>query len=65
MKVITNPNKDLVKEIKESLKNNNNFCPCRIDKTQDTKCMCKEFRDQIKQGISGECCCGLYIAEEN
>lgn len=65
MKIITNPDKGLVQEIRENLKNNENFCPCRIDKTPDTKCMCKEFRDQIKQGIAGECHCGLYIAEED
>ncbi len=65
MKVITNPDKGLVKEIEESLKNNSGFCPCRIDKMPDTKCMCKEFRDQIRQGIAGECHCGMYIAKEN
>lgn len=34
-------------------------CPCKIDKTDDTKCMCKEFREQE----SGECHCGLYFKE--
>lgn len=62
MKIITNPNKGLVKEIREELEKSKGFCPCRLDKTPGTKCMCKEFRDQIKQGIEGECHCGLYIA---
>ena len=48
--------KELVDEILTKLKENGGYCPCRIDKTPDTKCPCKEFRDQE----SGECHCGLY-----
>lgn len=51
--------KELVKSIKEALKNNSGYCPCKTIKTPDTKCMCKEFREQE----SGECHCGLYIKE--
>lgn len=59
MKVVKNPDKDFVKEIMEALKNNNGYCPCRSEKNPDTKCMCKEFREQE----SGMCHCGLYIKE--
>ena len=52
-----NENKELVKSIKEKLKENNGFCPCRLVKNEDTKCMCKEFREQTE----GECHCGLYV----
>lgn len=55
-----NPNKAVVEEIKTKLKANDGYCPCRITKSQDTKCMCKEFREQT----SGECHCGLYIKVE-
>lgn len=64
MKIKQNPDKEYVKQIKQQLKDNNGFCPCKIDKTPDTKCMCKEFRDMVKRGEAGECHCGLYIAEE-
>ena len=47
----------LVKEIREKLKANGGYCPCRVIKNEDTKCMCKEFREQE----SGECHCGLYV----
>ena len=57
MKVILNPDKEIVKKIKEGLKKNNGYCPCRIEKTEDTKCMCKEFRELKETGI---CHCGLY-----
>lgn len=43
-------------EIQQLVKNNNGYCPCKIEKTLDTKCMCQEFREQ-EEGI---CHCGLY-----
>lgn len=49
----------IVAEIKYKLKESNGYCPCKIQKNEDTKCMCKEFREQE----SGECHCGLYIKE--
>lgn len=67
MKVITNPNKDLVAEIRNKLKENKEkygkqYCPCVLPNNynDDTVCMCKEFRDQMERGELGDCCCGLY-----
>jgi ferredoxin-thioredoxin reductase catalytic subunit len=57
MKIIKNPDMEYVKEIKKQLKANSGYCPCRLEKSKDTKCMCKEFREQE----SGMCHCGLYI----
>ena len=44
-------------EISAAVKENDGYCPCMRIKTPDTKCMCKEFREQ---GESGVCHCGLY-----
>ena len=52
-----NNDKELVAEIQRQLKENDGYCPCRVEKTENTKCMCKEFRKQE----SGECHCGLYV----
>ena len=57
MKIIVNPDKELVDVIRQKLKENDGYCPCRIYKNEDTKCICKEFKEQD----SGECHCGLYI----
>lgn len=57
MKIILNDDKELVSEIRRKLKENRGYCPCRLIKNEDTKCICKEFRNQE----SGECHCGLYI----
>ena len=64
-KVNTNPDKDIVKEIRDKLKENDGYCPCRIFRTEDTNCMCKEFREMIDNGKTGMCHCGLYIIEED
>lgn len=39
-----------------AIKENDGYCVCAVSKNPDTKCMCKEFREQ-KEGI---CHCGLY-----
>ena len=59
MKIIQNPNKDFVEQMLKALKENSNYCPCKIEKTKDTKCMCKEFREQK----NGWCHCGLYYKD--
>ena len=46
-----------VANIRQALKDNDGYCPCRLTKTEDTKCICKEFLEQE----DGECHCGLYI----
>lgn len=57
-----NPDKELVRSIREKLKETKGYCPCVNPKfwNADTKCMCKEFREQY----IGECHCGLYIKVE-
>ena len=59
-----NENKELVNEIREALAKNNGHCPCVIEQSEDTKCMCKDFRDKIKDSnFEGYCHCGLYYFE--
>ena len=57
MKIKVNPDEEFVTEFRQALKNNDGYCPCRTEKTSDTKCMCKEFREMEE----GTCHCGLYI----
>lgn len=58
MNIKMTDNVKLQKIILDKLKENNGYCPCRIEQTPDTKCMCKEFREQTN---TGTCHCGLYI----
>lgn len=57
LKIKLNEDNAVVEEIRQALKNNEGYCPCRILRTPDNKCMCKEFRDQQTEGL---CHCGLY-----
>ena len=47
MAVRLNDDKEMVKSIREGLKRTGGYCPCRLERTEDNKCMCKEFREQI------------------
>ena len=61
MHIRYNENKELVAQIQEGLRRKEGYCPCRLERTPDTKCMCKEFRDQIADpNFEGYCHCLLY-----
>ena len=53
---------ELLAEIERQLKENNGYCPCRPQKTAETRCICKEFREQLADDdFEGECHCGRFI----
>ena len=56
MRIELNPDKEFVADMRKALKENSGYCPCRLQKTEDTKCMCKEFREMNE----GTCHCGLF-----
>lgn len=65
MKVRFNEDKDFVQKMQEALKKKDGYCPCRLQKTEDNKCICKEFRDQINDiNFEGYCHCRLYYKEK-
>ncbi len=65
MKITLNQNEEIVKTVKEGLIRTGGYCPCRKEKTEDTKCMCKEFKEQIKDpNFEGFCHCMLYYKEK-
>lgn len=57
MKIKVSEDTVLVNNIRNLLKENGGYCPCSVLKSEDTKCMCKEFREQQ---TPGPCHCGLY-----
>ena len=65
MKIRLNENKEIADMVKEGLKARGGYCPCRREMTEDTKCMCKEFREQIADPeFEGYCNCMLYYKEK-
>lgn len=57
MLIKVNTDKEHVEKIRSALKENENYCPCAIDKSEETKCMCKDF---LEMENSGWCHCKLY-----
>lgn len=63
MAIYLNPDKELVKVVREGLAARGGYCPCVRQKSEDTKCMCREFREQLKDpAFSGYCHCMLYYS---
>jgi len=61
MAVTLNTNKEIVKTIKEGLKQKGGYCPCRLEKKEEYKCICDEFKKQIADpDFEGYCHCMLY-----
>ena len=61
MKITLNPDKEVVKLIQEGLKQKGGYCPCRLLKKEEYKCMCEEFKAQIEDpNFEGFCHCKLY-----
>lgn len=65
MKIRLNEDQEIVKTIKEGLAAKDGYCPCRVGKLPEYKCMCEEFRNQIKDPyFEGYCHCRLYYKEK-
>lgn len=61
MAVKLNENAEIVKAVKEGLKKKGGYCPCRLGKSKEYKCICKEFKEQIADPeFEGYCHCMLY-----
>lgn len=68
MRIILNPSwsKEDMEKFNQKLSDSGGYCPCRLQHTPDTKCMCEEFRDKIDNPKwFGECHCGKFVKENN
>ena len=55
-----NPDEEVANAVEKAVKENDGYCPCRLTKNKDTRCCCREFREQQENGL---CHCGLYEKE--
>lgn len=66
MSVRLNEDKKLVEMLKEGLRKKDGYCPCRLEKIEENKCICKEFREQIADpDFEGYCHCKLYYKSKD
>lgn len=62
MAIRLNEDKELVALIKQGLKDKGGYCPCRLERIPENKCMCEEFKAQIADPeFEGYCHCMLYF----
>lgn len=59
-----NPDPKVVAEIRAGLEAKEGYCPCRVGRLPENKCICEEFRRQMADpNFHGYCHCGLYFKE--
>lgn len=56
MSIKINEDSAFVAKMRRALEDNDGYCPCALVRNNDTKCMCRAFRE----ARSGVCHCGLY-----
>lgn len=62
MGIRINENNEIVKAVRNGLKEKDGYCPCRVGKLPQNKCICEEFRAQIADpDFEGYCHCMLYF----
>ena len=64
-KVRLNEDSEVVATVKEGLKRTGGYCPCRLERKPEYKCICEEFKAQIQDpDFEGYCHCRLYYKEK-
>lgn len=61
MLIRQNPDTERANAVRRQLLANDGYCPCKLERIPENKCLCLEFLNQE----SGMCSCGLYIKENN
>lgn len=59
--ITLNPDAEVVRTVREGLRRTGGYCPCRLERTEETRCICQEFRRQMEDpDFEGFCHCMLY-----
>lgn len=66
MAVTLNKDTKMVETIRQGLQRTGGYCPCRVQHTEENKCICQEFRQQIADpSFEGYCHCMLYYKSKD
>lgn len=61
MAVRLNEDKKMVTLIREGLKRTGGYCPCRLERSEENRCVCQEFKEQMEDpNFEGFCHCKLF-----
>ena len=59
-KIVLNDDLELVAEVNRQLQETRGYCPCALEWTDDTKCICSTFKESLAKEEETECNCGKY-----
>lgn len=60
-----NDDDSYVEKLRKVMAVNGGYCPCRILRTAENLCVCREFQEQIADAdFEGFCHCKLYYKEK-
>lgn len=59
-KIVLNDDLALIAECNRQLQETRGYCPCAIEWNEDTKCICRAFKESLTKGEEIECNCGKY-----
>lgn len=61
LKIFPNPDKEVYESVTKEIKANDGYCCCRIVRNENTRCVCKDFKEQQTEGL---CYCERFIKKE-
>lgn len=57
-------NREYAEKLHAVMKSNGGFCPCRLQHTEENRCICSEFQAQMSDPeFEGFCHCKLFYKE--
>ena len=59
-KIILSDDLELIAEVNRQLQETKGYCPCALEWTKDTKCICSAFKQSLANEEEVECNCGKY-----
>jgi hypothetical protein len=56
--IFKNPDEEKWEEIRQRIKDNDGYCPCRLERVPENRCMCQQF---LNRDSEGWCKCRAYF----
>ncbi len=65
VRILLNEDKEVVRAVRQGLKHTGGYCPCMLVKSEQTKCMCEDFKEKIADpDFEGYCHCLMYYKQK-
>ena len=61
LQIFKNSDEYIYDKVTRAIERNGGYCCCAVVKDEDTKCICKDFKEQKEEGF---CHCGRFYKRE-